>query len=358
VDILCAAHTDVTTTTEECAICGDSMLRAVDVSHFNKGDVLEPDRRELRCLSGHAYCVSCWSSHLHVQVSDKGLGCMPCPGYKCGEILDTQWAPVMLKSQELVNRLLLQRQRHVVDLSGLKSCPVEACGLFVCVPSAKPRGPSRNSTPSRPTVEHTVPLAVVCGNGHSFCLSCAQVAHSPLSCSDFPNWHTQVQEETKNSDLKEGSSGDDMANAMWVAANTKRCPRCSTPIEKDEGCNHMCCRKCRKEFCWICMQDWSLHSDNTGGYFQCNRYRETPQGEGDVFAEEMGSAAAETMRLRNKGARMARFIHYFTRFVDYMHVVLSDVFYCCFNADSKRIGTASRWRAACRRRRSPALATD
>ncbi len=43
---------------------------------------------------------------------------------------------------------------------------------------------------------------------------CAQVTHSPLSCSDFPNWHTQVQEETKNSDLKEGSSGDDMANAM------------------------------------------------------------------------------------------------------------------------------------------------
>ncbi len=67
----------------------------------------------------------------------------------------------MFKSQELVNRLLLQRQRHVVDLKGLKSSPVEACGLFVCVPSAKPRGPSRNNTPSRPTVEHTVPLAVI-----------------------------------------------------------------------------------------------------------------------------------------------------------------------------------------------------
>ena len=26
------------------------------------------------------------------------------------------------------------------------------------------------------------------------------------------------------------------------------------------------------EFCWICMQDWGLHSNNTGGFFQCNRY--------------------------------------------------------------------------------------
>ena len=62
------------------------------------------------------------------------------------------------------------------------------------------------------------------------------------------------------------------------------------------------------------MQDWSLHSDNTGGYFQCNRFRESREGEApDLFADEKGSAHAETLRLRAKGARMARFIHYFTR---------------------------------------------
>jgi hypothetical protein len=46
----------------------------------------------------------------------------------------------------------------------------------------------------------------------------------------------------------------DVASALWVAANTKKCPRCQTPIEKNEGCNHMTCRKCRYEFCWICFQ--------------------------------------------------------------------------------------------------------
>jgi len=85
----------------------------------------------------------------------------------------------------------------------------------------------------------------------------------------------------------------------------------------------MNCRKCRKEFCWICMQDWTLHSDNTGGYFQCNRFvanlkvGDLPEGSGvgELWAEESGNAHAETLRLREKNKRMARFIHHFTRYV-------------------------------------------
>ena len=72
------------------------------------------------------------------------------------------------------------------------------------------------------------------------------------------------------------------------------------------------------------MQDWTLHSDNTGGYFQCNRFvantkvSDLADGEnemvGNLWAEESGNAHAETMRLREKNKRMARFIHHFTRF--------------------------------------------
>ena len=67
------------------------------------------------------------------------------------------------------------------------------------------------------------------------------------------------------------------------------------------------------------MQDWSLHSDNTGGYFQCNRYvsnmkiKDIPEGATEMWGEELGNAHAETMRLREKNKKMARFIHHFTR---------------------------------------------
>lgn len=80
--------------------------------------------------------------------------------------------------------------------------------------------------------------------------------------------------------------------------------------------NILSCRKCRKEFCWICMQDWSLHSDNTGGYFQCNRFiqNEDSGDNSSGWVDERGNAHAETMRLRERGRKMARFIHYFTRY--------------------------------------------
>lgn len=36
----------------------------------------------------------------------------------------------------------------------------------------------------------------------------------------------------------------------------KRCPQCHMYIEKNEGCMHMTCCKCRHEFCWECMSSW------------------------------------------------------------------------------------------------------
>lgn len=43
----------------------------------------------------------------------------------------------------------------------------------------------------------------------------------------------------------------------WMRRNPrerKRCPKCRIPIEKTEGCNHVCCRRCRAHICWVCPQ--------------------------------------------------------------------------------------------------------
>ena len=128
------------------------------------------------------------------------------------------------------------------------------------------------------------PKTVICSNGHSFCSLCDQTAHAPTSCEDHRAWMQKIKDEIKDASDECGKDvdGNDLANALWLKANTKKCPRCSALIEKDEGCNHMTCRKCRHDFCWICMQPWSLHSNNTGGYFQCNRFVEDgEEGSGD-----------------------------------------------------------------------------
>ena len=54
---------------------------------------------------------------------------------------------------------------------------------------------------------------------------------------------------------------------MWLAANTKNCPKCEHPIEKNQGCNVMRCYSCRHEFCWDCMRPWAEHD---GVHFKCS----------------------------------------------------------------------------------------
>jgi hypothetical protein len=37
----------------------------------------------------------------------------------------------------------------------------------------------------------------------------------------------------------------------WLARNTKPCCGCGAPIQKNGGCNHMICSRCRRHFCWV-----------------------------------------------------------------------------------------------------------
>ena len=105
----------------------------------------------------------------------------------------------------------------------------------------------------------------------------------------------------------EGKTGaEELATRIWMKANTRPCPKCSNPIEKNDGCNHMTCRNrvCRHDFCWICMGPWAQHGNKSGGYYQCNRY------EGPDAKDHKGSHA-ETKR---RADAASKFVFFFERF--------------------------------------------
>ncbi|GAB5355954.1 hypothetical protein AAMO2058_000249300 [Amorphochlora amoebiformis] len=96
---------------------------------------------------------------------------------------------------------------------------------------------------------------VKCGKCDSvICFDCKQDYHSGQSCDDVGD-----------TDLKEWARGRDCTD----------CTKCGMLIERSGGCNHMTCRKCKHEFCWICGADYK--SGHFGGPLSCSQYGGPPK---------------------------------------------------------------------------------
>ena len=102
------------------------------------------------------------------------------------------------------------------------------------------------------------PLDVLCSCTTTFCFNCKEEAHRPVGCDTVRRWVTKNSAESEN--------------LNWILANTKPCPKCHRPIEKNQGCMHMTCSQCRHEFCWLCNGPWGEHGERTGGFYACNRF--------------------------------------------------------------------------------------
>ena len=83
------------------------------------------------------------------------------------------------------------------------------------------------------------------------------------------------------------------------------CPNCKSPIQRNFGCNHMTCNCCSHEFCWVCMQPWSIHGTQTGGYFRCdvNNEKSTQEKLKELRAEQLEKGTG----------RSHAYTHYFKR---------------------------------------------
>jgi len=94
-------------------------------------------------------------------------------------------------------------------------------------------------------------------NGNSGSGSPLGPVHCPNCSTDFCSicrepWHN-------------GPCSDLPLGIPFGSDHIKCCPMCSVPIEKDEGCAQMMCKRCKHVFCWYCLASLDVSIRNGKG---------------------------------------------------------------------------------------------
>ena len=235
-----------------CSICDDD----VDVSN------------SIALGCGHRFCKECWAQSISVKMKDgwaSEITMVSCPGYKCKYPVPDSVIVGLLDSadgsrekfREAAARQFVRVSEHT------KWCPGRGCEYVLH---------------ARKDISNSLVMCKGCSL--VYCYNCNDYEvgdHRPCSCEQMEQW-------TKR-------SNDESENIKWQEANTKQCPKCHVPIEKNGGCMHMTCNKeiggCGYEWCWLCRGPWSEHSSKTGGYYACNKYSSSQAKKMDDEADKL-----------------------------------------------------------------------
>jgi len=234
--------------------------------------------RDMKSLKycDHLFCQDCWRTFIHTSINHDGAGCLNlrCPhqgphqGPRCRGIVSEDMVFSLGLSEEDTKKYRSYLVRSYVEQNSMvKWCPAPDCPYCVEVDSAN----------SNVTHEE-----VVCNCSHKFCWNCLEESHRPIGCDTVKKWIDQI------------NNGDSL-NAYWIFCNSKPCPKCGRPIEKNQGCMHMTCASpCGFQFCWLCLGDWFKHNS-------CNQYSPdqvaTTSGRIDAGNQSRNSASVHSRKM-------------------------------------------------------------
>ncbi|KAF5375469.1 hypothetical protein D9757_009943 [Collybiopsis confluens] len=298
-----------------------------------------PDLKQLALHCGHAACSGCWNAYVISKIRDEGEHCIRCMTEGCalvatdefihdllvgppGSPAPTAVTPIDPSADVHENAVAFNRfnqllvRNFVSSNPNLKFCPFPGCTntvecslgsgkavLTSVVPTVKcgARGIPQDTSDLKEGVSGKATFSSALGSSgpsgggtsihdkeHVFCFGCPiEGDHRPVVCAVAKMWMKKCE--------------DDSETANWIKSNTKECSQCQSTIEKNGGCNHMTCKKCKYEFCWVCMGPWSEHGT---AWYSCNRY------------DEKGSIDARDAQSRSR-ASLERYLHYYNRWANH-----------------------------------------
>lgn len=86
------------------------------------------------------------------------------------------------------------------------------------------------------------PIFECAGCGNRQCVVHNRRWHDGETCAEY-DYRTDGKQK----------KAEEQASKKVILETTKKCPGCKWDIEKNYGCDHMTCSRCRHEFCWVCL---------------------------------------------------------------------------------------------------------
>ncbi|KAF8971280.1 hypothetical protein BDZ97DRAFT_1788688 [Flammula alnicola] len=280
-----------------------------------------PGLQTLALDCAHTFCTECWTDYVVSKIRDESEHTVRCMAEGCALVAPDRFihdllvpapgapAPTTAEEQakEAQNAKTWARMqelfvRHFVACNkSLKFCPYPSCTNTVSCPSAASKASLTTVVPtvscgargigggSQKEMSQSQQLGLgLQGKEHTFCFGCPiESDHRPVICNVAKMWLKKCR--------------DDSETANWIKSNTKECSNCQSTIEKNGGCNHMTCKKCKHEFCWVCMGPWSEHGT---AWYSCNRY------------DEKTGVEARDAQSKSR-ASLERYLHYYNRWANH-----------------------------------------
>ncbi|KAH3764211.1 E3 ubiquitin-protein ligase RNF19A [Pelomyxa schiedti] len=180
----------------------------------------------------HRYCTQCMQEYLTTNIFS-GVTQLKCPNPSCKEDVTRQEVKSVVDRRTYDKFEEFELKAVLNTIPNLRWCPQPNCTNAVIV---------------------TGGLMARCNNlrcRFTFCIKCRDEWHADISCEQYQKW-------------KVDNSSADSRYKDWIKEHSKPCPRCQTQIEKNGGCNHMTCKHCTYEFCWLCMGKTDSNHYSTG----------------------------------------------------------------------------------------------
>ncbi|HRN78528.1 MAG TPA: IBR domain-containing protein [Candidatus Dependentiae bacterium] len=196
-------------------------------------DTEPADQIRLNC--GHTYCIGCLTKGMDLGLKEQNTTYIQCPDPACNKrkLEIDEIRNILRNDTEKMDKYYSITLKEILDQDpNVKQCPTADCSNRYDISGQQPHA-------------YTCPACK-----EKYCSHCLYNHSQNTTCEQAAELRSNTEDSAKT----------EKASADWIKQNTKPCPNCSKAIEKNDGCQHMTCRRdfggCGHHFCWECLLDW------------------------------------------------------------------------------------------------------